>query len=124
LQRPKIRLHFYSSKFNRGLQRGHYEFLRVEYLNNSRPTQKWPISDLFGRPLHAEWEIIVQPVPRVVRDRVKQYIIGSALPQISKWLVERAHLAQQGNDILALFYDEKSEEFIARQLTQLEPIRG
>ena len=123
-QRPDIRLHFYSSKFNIGLRRGHYEFLRVEYLNNSRPGQEWPISDLYGRPPQAIWDIIVQPVPRVIRNRVKQYILGSALEQISNWLVERDHLAQQGNDVLAFFYDEKTEEFVARQLTQLEPIRG
>ena len=67
---------------------------------------------------------LVQPVPRHVRNRVKKYILGSALQQVSGWLFERAHLAQQGNDILAFFYDEGSDEFTARQLTQLEPIRG
>jgi hypothetical protein len=123
-QRSEIKLNFYSSRFNRGSRSGCYEFLRVEYLNNGRPAQEGPILDLWGRPPQGRWEIVVQPVPRVVRRRVNQYIVGSALQQISKWLDERTHLAKRGNDILAFFYDEKSEEFTARQLTRLEPIRG
>jgi hypothetical protein len=40
------------------------------------------------------WEIIVQPVPRLIRNRIKQYILNSALPQILRWLAERAQLVQ------------------------------
>ena len=122
-QLPEIKLHFYSSKFNIGLRKGHYEFLRVEYLNNARPAEKWPVTSLYGRPAQWRWEIVVQPVPRIVRHRVKQYIINLALPQIANWLAERTCLEQQGSDILAFFYDEKSEEFIPRQLTHLEPLQ-
>jgi hypothetical protein len=122
-QLPEIKLHFYSSKFTIGLRRGHFEFLRVEYLNNARPAEKWPVTSLFGRPVQSRWEIVVQPVPRTLRHRIKQYIIKSALSQIANWLGERKSLDQQGSDVLAFFYDEKSEEFIPLQLTHLEPSR-
>ena len=66
----------------------------------------------------------MQPVPRVFRHRIKQYVVDSALPQIADWLIERAQLAQRGNDLLAFFYDEKADEFTPRELTHLEPLRG
>jgi hypothetical protein len=122
VQLPELKLHFYSWS-DHGLRRGHYEFLRAEYLNNARPAEKWPVSSLHKRPPQYRWEILVQPVPRVFRHRIKQYIVDSALNQISNWLVERAQLTQQGSDILAFFYDEKTEEFVRRQLYHLEPLR-
>jgi hypothetical protein len=121
-QLPELKLHFYSG-FDVQLRGGHYEFLRVEYLNNARPSQEWPISSLYKRPEQGRWEIVVQPVPRALRHRVKQYILGSALTQIAQWLIQRKELAQQGNDILAFFYDEKGEDFVSRHLTRLEPLR-
>lgn len=121
-QREDIRLHFYWWS-DRGLRRGHYEFLRVEYLNNVRPLQEWPIWSLYQRPAQGRWEIVVQPVPRTVRHRVKQYIEDFALPQIAQWLNFRKDLTQQGGDILAFFYDEESEDFVVRPLTRLEPRR-
>jgi hypothetical protein len=121
-QLAELKLHFYSG-FDVQLRRGHYEFLRVEYLNNARPSQEWPISSLYKRTDQGRWEIVVQPVPRTLRHRVKQYILDSALTQIAQWLIQRKELAQQGNDILAFFYDEKGEEFVPRHLTRLEPLR-
>src|SRR5207249_9233306 len=121
-QLPELKLHFYSG-FDVQLRGGHYEFLRVEYLNNARPSQEWPISSLYKRPEQGRWEIVVQPVPRALRHRVKQYILDSALTQIAQWLIQRKELAQQGNDILAFFYDEKGEDFVPRHLTRLEPLR-
>jgi hypothetical protein len=121
-QLPDLKLHFYSG-FDVGLRSGHYEFLRVEYLNQATPSEKWPISSLYKRPPQYRWEIVVQPVPRVFRHRIKQYVVDSALPQIADWLIERAQLAQRGNDILAFFYDDKADDLIARQLSHLEPLR-
>jgi hypothetical protein len=123
VQLPLLSLHFYfwSSSW---LRRGHYEFLRVEYLNNATPAENWPIWHLYQRPPQHRWEIVVQPVPRSVRHRIKQYILDSALPQIAGWLSDRAQLTQQGNDMLTFFYDEQTEEFAARPLTKLEPLRG
>jgi hypothetical protein len=109
-------LHFYSG-FDVQLRSGHYEFLRVEYLNNAGPSEEWPISSLYERAEQSRWEIVVQPVPRNLRHRVKQYILDFALTQIARWLIQRKELAQQGNDILAFFYDEKGEEFVPRHLT-------
>lgn len=123
LQLPMLKLHFYSG-FNNGLRRGHYEFLRVEYLNQAIPSEKWPISSLYKRPPQYRWEIVVQPVPRVLRHKIRQYILDLALPQIAEWLDGRARLAQRGSDILAFFYDEKANEFIAPQLTHLEPLQS
>jgi hypothetical protein len=122
VQLPELKLRFYS-RYDLWLRSGHYEFLRVEYLNNARPAQEFPILWLHGRPPQYRWEIVVQPVPRLVRHRIKQYILESALREISGWLFDRAKLAQQGSDILAFFYDEKVEEFQTRPLTRLEPLR-
>ena len=122
-QLHELKLHFYFwSDF--WLRRGEYEFLRVEYLNNARPAENWPISALYQRPPHYRWEIVVQPVPRLIRHRVKQYVLSAALPQIAGWLRDRAELARQGSDILTFFYDEKGEEFKVRYLTKLEPLRS
>jgi len=121
-QLPDLKLHFYSG-FDIGLRSGHFEFLRAEYLNSARPAEKWPIWGLHKRPPQYRWEIVVQPVPRVLRHRIKEYILSSALTQVAHWLDERAQLAQQGSDILAFFYDEKTDDFIPRQLTNLEPLR-
>jgi len=123
-QLPEIKLHFFVQHFDRGLHKSHYEFLRVEYLKDARPAEKWPISGLYWRPTQSQWEVVVQPVPRVLRHRIKQYIVDSALPLIAIWLGERAGLARQGSDILAFFFDNKNgEEFIIRHLTNLEPLR-
>ena len=122
-QLPMLKLHFYCG-LGDGLQRWYREFLRVEYLNQAIPSEKWPISSLYNRPPQYRWEIIVQPVPRVLRHRIKQYIADSALPQIAQWLIARAQLAQRGNDILAFFYDDKKDELIARQLSHLEPLQS
>ena len=121
-QHAELKLHFYSG-FDIQLRSGHYEFLRVEYLDNARPSQEWPISSLYKRSEQGRWEIVVQPVPRTLRHRVKQYILDSALTQVAQWLIQRKELSQQGNDILAFFYDEKGEEFVPRHLTRLEPLR-
>jgi hypothetical protein len=123
-QFAELKLLFYSSKFHTPLRRGDYEFLRVEYLNNTKSGEKWPIANLYGRPPQGRWEIAVQPVPRVLRHRIKQYILDSALPQVRHWLVERAQLVQQGSDLLAFFYDEKIEECVLRHATNLEPVRN
>lgn len=87
------------------------------------PQRSGPISSLYKRPPQYRWEIVVQPVPRILRHRIKQYIVESALPQIALWLVERAQLEHRGNEILAFFYNEKTDEFIAPQLTHLEPLQ-
>lgn len=121
-QLPELKLHFYSG-FDLGLRKGQFEFLRVEYLNNARPAEEWPISSLYGRPPQYRWEIVVQPVPRALRDRINQFIVETALAQITHWLGERVKLAQRGTDILAFFYDQTSEEFTPRHLTRLEPLR-
>lgn len=121
VQLPELKLAFYPPDVR--LRGAHYEFLRVEYLNNSRPAQEWPICNLFGRPPEWRWVIVVHPVPRVLRHRIKRYILDTALVQITSWLNERRELAQQGNDILTFFYDETTEEFVPRQLTRLEPVR-
>jgi len=69
-QLPELKLHFYFWSDN-SLRRGHYEFLRVEYLNNALPAaDDWPIWHLYERPPQYRWEIIVQAVPRVNRHRI------------------------------------------------------
>jgi hypothetical protein len=120
-QLPELKLHFYF-QFDSALRRGHYEFLRVEYLNNASPAEQWPIWHLHRRPQYC-WEVVVQPVPRVNRHRINSYILESALSQVCDWLSERTGLSQQGSDMLTFFYDEKAEKFESRPLTRLEPLR-
>ena len=127
-QFQELRLIFYSSKFAIGVRSGRYEFrayefLRVEYLNNAKPGEAWPILSLFPRPPQARWEIVVQPVPRVLRHKINQYLVEFALPEVQRWLMERTQLSRQGSDLLAFFYDEKAEEFTPRALNRLEPQR-
>lgn len=122
VQLPDLKLHFYFWS-DLGLRSGHYEFFRVEYLNNATPAEEWPISSLYKRPPQYRWEIIVQPVPRVNRHRINEYILESALPGVKNWLSERTELAQQGSDLLTFFYNEKEEKFESRPLTRLEPLR-
>jgi hypothetical protein len=121
-QLPLLRLQFYFWS-DHSLRRGNYEFLRVEYLNNSTPLDEYPVSDLYKRSPQYRWEIVVQPVPRVHRHRIKTHIIESALSEISEWLVQRADYAQNGSEVLAFFYDEKLDEFKAYRVAHLEPVR-
>ena len=83
-QFTELKLLFYSSKFHTPLRSRDYEFIRVEYLNNARPGEKWPVGNLYGRPQQSQWEIAVQPVPRVFRRRIKEYIVDSAVPISSR----------------------------------------
>jgi len=121
-QLAELKLHFYSWS-DLWLKSGHYEFLRVEYLNNATPAEEYPIWRLHQRPPQYRWEIVVQPVPRVIRHAIKQYILESALSEIASWLSDRTDLDQQGSDMLTFFYDEKAGEFQIRRLTRLEPLR-
>jgi hypothetical protein len=90
--------------------------------HNATRAEEWPIFGLLQGPPQSRWEVIVQPVPRILRHRINQYILETALPQVARWLDERANLVQRGCDLLAFFYDEKTEEFISRPLTRLEPV--
>ena len=121
-QLPELKLQFHSG-FNTGPRIRHFEFLRVEYLSDARESGRLPIFSLWPLQRHSQWEIVVQPVPRVLRHRIKQYITKTALEQVALWLRERARLQQEGNDILAFFYDENTEEFTPERLTRLEPLR-
>jgi hypothetical protein len=100
-----------------------YEFLRVEYLCDSTPVEKYPISHLWPRPLQYRWEIVVQPVLRSDRHKIKQYAIESALPQIKDWLDLRANQIQRGSEILVFFYEQDTDEFVVQQIAHLEPAR-
>ncbi len=116
-QFPQLKLQFYFwSDFR--LRRGRYEFLRVEYRNNAPQS---PTTFLYKRPAQYQWEIIVQPVPKIFRGKIKQYILDSGLALIKVWLEERTGLEQCGNDVLRFFYDEKLEQFQPEQCTHLEP---
>lgn len=120
-QLAELGLHFYHWSDQR-LRWRNYEFLRVEYMSGPSPAREWPVDSLFRRPSQDRWEVVVQPIPRILRHRIKGYIVETALPQVAQWLVERSALEKSGGDILAFFYDETSEEFVARTVTQLEPL--
>ena len=115
-----LRLHFYTDL--RVKRNG--EFLRVEYLDRAETADARPILYLFQRPPQSRWEIVVQPVPHAQRNRIKQYIVDLALPQVAQWLLERSHLGRPGNEVLAFFHDKESDELIVRSLTKLGPHSG
>lgn len=115
-----LKLHFYFNT-DLSLRRGHYEFLRVEYLNGVSPAEDWPVKALYSRPAQYRWEIVVQPVHRVFRNKANRYSADFALPQISRWLAKHVDTNQKGSAMLTFFYDEKTDEFIARELMSLEP---
>jgi hypothetical protein len=117
-----VRLQFYYWS-DHSLRRGHYEILRVEYLNNSTPLDEYPVTNLWKRPPQCQWEIVVQPVPRVHRHRIKTYIAESALSEVRGWLIQRDDYVQSGSEVLAFFYDEKLDEFQVRRVARLEPVR-
>ena len=116
-QLPELVLDFSSDYFNR-VRSGHYPFLRVMHSGGEKPVN--PIS---GVPLVSEWEIAVWPVPRVLRHRIRQYILDTGLPQIRQWLDQRVHLAHSGNESLIFFFDETKEEFVLEQDARVQPIR-
>jgi hypothetical protein len=121
-QFSSIRLQFYywSDCF---LRRGKYEYLRVEYLNNVSPLDEHPVSRLFQRPPQYQWEIVIQPVPRIHRHQVKTYIAGSVLTEVREWLKQRSNFTQNGSEVLAFFYDEKLDKFETYRVARLEPAR-
>lgn len=120
-QMPLLRIQFYHWS-DHHLREGKYEFLRVEYLNGPSPVAPYPIH-LYRRPPQYRWEVVVQPVPRVWRHKIKTYILETAFVEMREWLLAREQLAQPGNDVLAFFFDEKKEEFEMCCMEKLEPLR-
>ncbi|MGA1982602.1 MAG: hypothetical protein ABSG84_09010 [Acidobacteriaceae bacterium] len=121
-QFPLLRLRFHYWSDN-SFRRGEYEFLRVEYLDGVTPPYHPPVTPLYQRPPQYRWEIVVQPVPRVHRHRIKTYIVESALGAVREWLLQRDDFVQNGSDILAFFYEEKLDEFKTYRVENLEPVR-
>jgi hypothetical protein len=112
----ELELCFCSNQFNREWRRGNYQFLRAWHYKSH---------GLINPSVRArsDWEINVQPVPRILRHRIHQYIVETALPQMAHWLVELSKLQQGGGASLTFMYDEKGEEFITRRFTGLAPLR-
>ena len=119
-QLPDLRLHFYTDL----RVKWYDEFLRVEYLDRAQTADAPPILYLLRRPPQSRWEIVVQPVPQAVLNRIKQYIVDSALPQVAHWLLERSHQGRPGNEVLAFFHDKERDELVVKSLTRLGPHRG
>jgi hypothetical protein len=119
-QLPYLELYFYPEFFNSVRDSSRYLILRVMYSRSAKPAVVDLLSDF---PFRSGWQIGVHPVPRVFRNRIRQYIFDSALPEVNRWLNERAHLVQEGSDILRFYYDEKKEEFVVEHETHLQPLR-
>jgi len=120
-QIEQLKLQFYHWSDN-ALRRGNYEFLRVEYLNSVQPAEEYPVY-LYRRPplVQYQWEIMVQPVPRLRRHRIKTYISETALPAVKTWLTQRAKVDGKGSAVLAFFFDEEKDDFVGHQIDRLEP---
>jgi hypothetical protein len=119
-QLPQLVLHFRRNYFN-GARYGHYEFLRVRYDGGKLPNDPAYSSRI---PLFNKWEIIVGPVPRVLRHHIHQYILDSALPQIKQWLDQRVNLVHPGSESLCFFFDEKKDEFVREEDARPQPMRA
>jgi len=125
----QLKLHFFAGMGDGlrtlGLNSGTgYEFLRVEYLNDSVPAEKYPIWHLYPRPEQYRWEIVVQPVPRLDRHKVKCFILESALARVSEWLGERPRQTNRGSEILVFFYEPQEGTFLVQEISNLEPLSG
>jgi hypothetical protein len=105
------------------LRNGRYEFIRVEYTNHSEG-REWTRLGLYQRTEQYRYEIVVQPVPKVFRNRVSGLIVAEALPLIRDWLAMGSELGRQGSYVLAFFYDEKVDAVSIERSDKLEPIRG
>jgi hypothetical protein len=119
-QLPQLVIDFCSDRFNQ-VRFGHYPFLSVMYSRREKPSN--PISSS-AVAFSNIWEIVVRPVPRILRHRIQEYILDSALPQVKQWLDQRVNLTQPGSDTLGFYFDERNEEFIPKELAHLQPIRG
>ena len=125
VQLAQLVLHFKSDRFNQ-VRFGQSPFLDVTYKGKDQLERlaKMNLSNSAGIPLWNRWEIEVKPVPRILRHRIHQYILDSALPQIKQWLDQRANLAQEGSDKLSFFFNEQKDEFESEQLGRPQPIRA
>jgi hypothetical protein len=117
-QFSNLELYFRPEFFNSVRDSSQYLILMIVY-SGIRDAPKTNI----GVSLRTEWRIGVHPVPRIFRKRIQQYILESALPQISFWLEKRSDLAQEGGDMIRFYYDEKKEEFSMEQENTLQPLR-
>ena len=120
-QFTELKLLFYSSKFHTPLRSRDYEFIRVEYLDNARPGEKWPVGNLYGRPQQSQWEIAVQPVPRVFRRRIKEYIVDSALPissrsQLPEERLNSLHEHEESVRMIRKIYESVAQVEVSRLL--------
>lgn len=102
------------------IRSGRYPFLRAMHISGlSRPIN----SDPETLPLFSEWEIVVRPVPRSLRHKVRKYCIETALPSILHWLSRRADNQLDGSEMLTFFYDEHADRFSEQAESRAEPAR-
>jgi len=102
-----LQLNFWTYQFRNRWPSGDYVFLRV----GAAPFRQ------------TQGEIEVQPVPRVMRHRFHEYIVGTALAQMAKWLVEGAAVAPGQEGSLVFSYDEKGDEFITQSFASRQSLR-
>ncbi|SEF71081.1 hypothetical protein SAMN05421819_0903 [Bryocella elongata] len=105
------------------LRSGKYEFIRIEYRNRSESTE-WTRHGLYNRYEQYRGEIVVQPVPRTLRNRVNTLVTKEALPAIRLWLEKHKGLDRQGSDLLSFNYDESLDAMSIDRADKLEPARG
>jgi hypothetical protein len=127
-QLPEMKLHFYFW-FDHGLRVGHYELLRVEYLNDATPAEEYPT-----RRLYTSISVHPNTVGKSLSSRYHESFATKSSATSSNlrfprllvgfFFSNRAELVQPGSDKLTSFYDEKTGEFQTRPLTQLEPLRS
>ena len=57
------------------------------------------------------WQIVIRPVPRILRHAINQLLKKQAFPAVRRWLFERSNLSSShGVQTLTAIYDEGKEE--------------
>jgi hypothetical protein len=120
-QLTELALHFRDGFREEGKRRhGIYRVIGVSYVAKPLRINSDP-SD--GIALFNRWEIAVGPVPRILRHKIHEYILSSALPAIRDWLDQRSSLELEGAEHLTFFYNDKSEQFYLEADERLMPLR-
>ena len=96
-----------------------YRVLRLSYrrLSNAPPSDK-PANELgwFDR----NWEIEVNPIPRIRRHLIKGQLLNYGLPEVRQWLLRHA-THRMGRESLELIFSEDTEKLSLKAVSHLEP---
>jgi len=83
-----------------------YPILEVEYVYSpaARTTSNWVIEAGMCDP---RWQITVKPVPRDLKNKVKEELDAVGFPRLVKWMHERKNInGREGCERISFLFDE------------------